>query len=72
MDQPTGNQGRAALSDYLAAERTLLAWVKTGLALMGFGFDGGALRAFFCSNWSSCRRPETRSRTDCRFGLAPP
>ena len=23
---------------YFAAERTLLAWVRTGLALMGFGF----------------------------------
>jgi len=26
------------LRDYLAAERTLLAWIRTGLAAMGFGF----------------------------------
>lgn len=24
--------------DYLSAERTFLAWIRTGLALMGFGF----------------------------------
>jgi putative membrane protein len=32
----TGQKG--SLADYLAAERTLLAWVRTGLSLMGFGF----------------------------------
>lgn len=28
----------ATPGDYLAAERTFLAWIRTGLALMGFGF----------------------------------
>jgi len=32
-DRPTGSP-----ADYLAAERTFLAWIRTGLALMGFGF----------------------------------
>jgi putative membrane protein len=30
--------GKADLRDYLAVERTSLAWIRTGLALMGFGF----------------------------------
>jgi len=38
MDLSAAKGQRAALSDYLAAERTLLAWIRTGLALMGFGF----------------------------------
>ena len=38
MVGPTEGKPKAALSDYLAAERTLLAWIRTGLALMGFGF----------------------------------
>jgi putative membrane protein len=29
---------RSGPTDYLAAERTFLAWIRTGLALMGFGF----------------------------------
>lgn len=38
MDVSAEAGPRATLSDYLAAERTLLAWIRTGLALMGFGF----------------------------------
>jgi putative membrane protein len=38
MDQPAETVQQGALTDYLAAERTVLAWVRTGLALMGFGF----------------------------------
>jgi uncharacterized protein (DUF302 family)/uncharacterized membrane protein YidH (DUF202 family) len=38
MDASAEAGPRATLSDYLAAERTLLAWIRTGLALMGFGF----------------------------------
>src|ERR1700722_1987621 len=38
MDASAETGQRATLSDYLAAERTLLAWIRTGLALMGFGF----------------------------------
>ena len=38
MCAQAGTRQKAALSDYLAAERTLLAWIRTGLALMGFGF----------------------------------
>ena len=38
MERPAESTQKAGLSDYLAAERTLLAWIRTGLALMGFGF----------------------------------
>jgi uncharacterized protein (DUF302 family)/uncharacterized membrane protein YidH (DUF202 family) len=38
METPAEAAPKAALGDYLGAERTLLAWIRTGLALMGFGF----------------------------------
>jgi inner membrane protein YidH len=38
MAEPAASGESCGLRDYLAAERTLLAWIRTGLALMGFGF----------------------------------
>ncbi len=52
---------KASLSDYLAAERTFLAWIRTGLALMGFGFVvarfGLFLQALLLSAENSQIRP---------------
>jgi putative membrane protein len=38
MTSPPPVPAKPNASDYLAAERTFLAWIRTGLALMGFGF----------------------------------
>ncbi len=38
MGSPTEIKDRSDLNDHLAAERTFLAWIRTGLALTGFGF----------------------------------
>lgn len=38
MDEPAKLQHVPDLREILAAERTFLAWIRTGVALMGFGF----------------------------------
>ena len=38
METPSGGQPGADVRDYLAEERTFLAWIRTSLGLMGFGF----------------------------------
>jgi putative membrane protein len=38
MDTPIKTKPAVDLRDYLAEERTFLAWIRTGIALMGFGF----------------------------------
>jgi len=38
METPVGEKPAADLRDYLAEERTFLAWIRTGLTLTGFGF----------------------------------
>ena len=38
MDGPAPAKRGVEMGDYLAAGRTLLAWIRTSIALMGFGF----------------------------------
>lgn len=38
---------------YLAAERTFLAWIRTGLALMGFGFIAARFGLFLREEFTS-------------------
>jgi putative membrane protein len=54
-------------SDYMAAERTFLAWIRSGLAMMGFGFVvarfGLFLREFY-------ERDSGHKATSTGFSLA--
>lgn len=65
MDAGTETGQKASLSDYLAAERTLLAWIRTGLALMGFGFVVARFGLFLQQLQIMQRAPATQS-----FGLS--
>lgn len=44
----------------LAAERTFLAWIRTGLALMGFGFVVARF-GLFLQEWSATQNIESHS-----------
>jgi putative membrane protein len=46
VNAPTKIIPSAELRDYLAEERTFLAWIRTGLALMAFGFVSARLEIF--------------------------
>ncbi len=56
---------------YLAAERTLLAWIRTGLALMGFGFVVARFGLFLRELQASQGEPLVRSLHGSQwFGIA--
>lgn len=38
MDNQNNNAKKSAAGDHLANERTFLAWIRTSIAIMGFGF----------------------------------
>jgi uncharacterized protein (DUF302 family)/uncharacterized membrane protein YidH (DUF202 family) len=61
MDEPAQSGRTADLSDYLAAERTLLAWIRTGLALMGFGFVVARFALFLQQVQISQHSPSVRT-----------
>ncbi len=55
---------------YMAAERTLLAWIRTGLALMGFGFVVARFGLFLREMEAVGRSPVTRTAFSVWFGTA--
>jgi uncharacterized protein (DUF302 family)/uncharacterized membrane protein YidH (DUF202 family) len=58
-------------ADYLAAERTFLAWIRTGLALMGFGFVVARFGLFLQSlQMSQLNLPVRPSGLSVWFGTA--
>ena len=56
MDTPVGGKPEADVRDYFAEERTFLAWIRTGLALMGFGFVVARFGLFLAGDPHRSRR----------------
>jgi putative membrane protein len=52
----------------LAAERTLLAWIRTGLGLMGFGFVVARF-GLFLREVEAARQVPAASRTELSLGI---
>jgi uncharacterized protein (DUF302 family)/uncharacterized membrane protein YidH (DUF202 family) len=61
----TDTQPTADLRDYLAAERTVLAWIRTALSLMGFGFVVARFGLFLQELQVSQRLPSQQ-----RYGMS--
>jgi uncharacterized protein (DUF302 family)/uncharacterized membrane protein YidH (DUF202 family) len=53
---------KASLADYFAEERTFLAWIRTGLSLMGFGFVVARFALFLQELQSIQHNPALQSR----------
>jgi putative membrane protein len=62
---------KSGLSDYLAAERTFLAWIRTGIALMGFGFVVARFGLFLQALQATAKEaPSGSSGISLAFGTA--
>lgn len=68
---PEGGAGGLDPRVVLAAERTLLAWVRTGLAMMGFGFVVARL-GIFMRELAAVRHvlPDQHARISLWIGMA--
>ena len=64
MDRPAFDDLRIPL----AAERTLLAWVRTGLAMMGFGFVVARFGLFLHELAAVRSQPAPEDRTSVWIG----
>ncbi len=69
MDGATEMRRSTDLRDALAAERTFLAWIRTGLALMGFGFVVARF-GLFVQQLQSAQHAPAAPCTGCRRGSA--
>jgi putative membrane protein len=71
MDPTPQTHLKASLADFFAEERTFLAWIRTGLALMGFGFVVARF-GLFLQELQTMQRifiPESQHQLSVSFGI---